>query len=291
MSGSSSNPDAAAPSPSASPPALKRFRFSQLSPSWLFAGLLTLIVVAGEVFFDALGGYERLAVALGTAIVGEHVFSWMFAGRKGNTLSAYITGNSILVLTKPAAGLLWPFAAGPLLAILSKHALRFRGQHIWNPTNLSFSILLLVAPGSISILSHQWGNDLAVVFVLMALGFLVVGKSRLLHVTGTYVLAFLVLSVPRAWISGQPFLGEIAPITGPVSMLFMFFMITDPKTVLRTKAGRVKVVIFVALAEALIRLGYHWQLAFFEPLLRAPQIFALAIVGPVAKVWELRRAG
>ena len=261
----------------------------KLSPPWLFSSLLTLIIVVGELTHDILGGFDRLALALGTSIVAEHVVSRLFAGRKGNTLSAYITGNSILVLTKPAAGLLWPFVMGPILAIVSKAALRYRGQHIWNPTNLSFAVLLLVAPGSMSILSHQWGNDWRLVVLLLGLGFLVVGKAGLMHITGTYALAFSALAVVRAWMLGLPVLAELAPITGPMYMLFMFFMITDPRTVVRDKRGRVIVVLIIALVEMGIRLldQVNWPL--LDPLLTAPPIFALFFVGPIAKVLELRR--
>lgn len=264
-------------------------RLAGISPPWLFSSLLTLIVVVGELFFHTLGGFDRLVAALGTSIVAEHVVARLFAGRKGNTLSAYITGNSILVLTKPGPGLLWPFVMGPIIAIVSKVALTYRGRHIWNPTNLSFSLLLLLAPGSVSILSHQWGNDLRVVGVIFLLGFLVVGKSRLLHITGTYAISFVVLALVRSGINGQPMLAELAPITGPMYMLFMFFMITDPRTVVSTRNGRILVVVIIALVEMLIRLSAHWNIEILQPLLTAPPIFALAIVGPIAKVIDIRR--
>ncbi|GJM21221.1 MAG: hypothetical protein DHS20C15_11360 [Planctomycetota bacterium] len=264
-------------------------RFARTTPPWLFAGLLTLIVVAGEELFDTLGGYERLALALGVSLVAEWVFSWLFAGRRGNTISAYITGNSVVVLTKPAAGLLWPFMLGPLIAIASKFALRYRGQHLWNPTNLSFSVLLLVAPGSVALLSHQWGNQLWVSAVLISLGFFIAGKARLLHISLSYALAFVVLAGFRAWLLDVPFRGELAPITGPVGILFTFFMLTDPKTVVKARGDRVRVVLIIALVECAIRLAdeVHWPI--LRPLLAAPPIFALAIVGPLAKIWDLRR--
>ncbi len=285
---------AAAAVPAAGAPAAEKREtgvaafFRNLAPSWYFSSLLTLIVVTGEAFFDILGGFERLIVALGTAIVAEHVSARLFAGRKGSTLTAYITGNSVIVLTKPGPGLLWPFVLGPLIAIVSKSALRYRGQHIWNPTNLSFSLLLLLAPGSVSILSHQWGNDLRLVGVIMLLGFLVVGKSKLMHISGTYAASFLALACVRAWMTGEPMMSEIAPITGPMYMLFMFFMITDPKTVVKSKRGRVLVVVLIALVECVIRMSSAWQIGFLEPLLTAPPIFALAIVGPIAKIIDIR---
>lgn len=260
------------------------------TPPWLFAGLLSLIVIVGEVFFDILGGFDRLALTLGTAFAAEWVLSRLFAGRRGNMISAYITGNSVLVLTKPAAGLLWPFALGPLLAIGSKFALTYRGRHLWNPTNLSFSLLLLLAPGSVAILSHQWGNDVWIALTLMGLGFFIASKAKLLHIPLTYVLAFGVLAALRAAWLDVPVLAELAPITGPVGILFTFFMLTDPKTVVRTRSGRVCVVVLIALVECVIRMADEYPLPdALRPLLSAPPIFALAIVGPLAKWWDIRR--
>jgi len=264
-------------------------RFAGATPPWLFAGLLSLIVIVGEVFFHILGGFERLAIALGVALTGEWAFSRFFAGRKGNWISAYITGNSIVVLTKPAAGLLWPFALGPLIAISSKFALRYRGQHLWNPTNLSFSVLLLVAPGSVSLLSHQWGNDAWVAYGLMALGFLIASKARLLHIPLTYAVSFSLLAVLRAWMLGHPVASEWAPISGPVGILFTFFMLTDPKTVVKDRTQRMLVVVVIALVECAIRLSDEAGWSVLRPLLAAPPIFALAIVGPIAKAWDIRR--
>ena len=43
-----------------------------------------------------------------------------------------------------------------------------------------------------------------------------------------------------AAITGHPVLSEIAPVTGPMYQLFIFFMITDPKTSVRPVWGRVR---------------------------------------------------
>lgn len=267
-------------------------RLAGTTPPWLFAGLLSLIVIVGELFFDILGGFERLALGLGVALAAEWTFAWFFAGRRGNWISAYITGNSIVVLTKPAAGMLWPFVLGPLIAISSKFALRFRGQHLWNPTNLSFSVLLLAAPGSVSLLSHQWGNDPWVAYILMGLGFLIASKARLLHIPLTYAVSFSVLAVLRAWSLDTPVASEWAPISGPVGILFTFFMLTDPKTVVKDRTHRMVVVVIIALVECAIRVSGDLGWTPLEPLLAAPPIFSLAIVGPIAKVWDIqRRAG
>ena len=285
-----SSPNPAAPASDPAPGVFSRIWtwYRGLSPSWTFSTLLTLILIVGEFSAHTLGGYERIALALGISIVAEHVVSLVMTGHKGNTLSAYITGNSVTVLTKPAAGIVWPFVMGPLIAIVSKAALRYRGQHIWNPTNLSFSILLLLPPGSVSILSHQMGNSVWVAGLFFALGLVVVSKARLLHITGTYIIAFIALAGFRAWATGGQFLTEVAPLTGPMYVLFSFFMLTDPKTVVKNRMARVGVVLAIALVECGIRMSDGLGIAALNAMLVAPPIFALAIVGPIAKVIDIR---
>ena len=65
-------------------------------------------------------------------------------------------------------------------------------------------------------------------------------------------------------------------ITGPMYQLFIFFMVTDPKTTVRTRRGQVVVVIIVAFVEMLLRLAN---------VVYAP-FYALFLVGPAAMLCE-----
>jgi enediyne biosynthesis protein E5 len=264
-------------------------RLGRLDPRYLVSFLITLILVLGEARYGILGGYDRLVTALGVCTATELALSRLVRGRFANVASAYITGISLALLIKPRADLLWPFALGGFLAIASKYVLQYRGRHLWNPSNFAISLLLLAAPASVSILSHQWGNDLATNAVIWCFGLLIVARVRLLHVTLTYAVGFVALAALRTRIVGGPFLAEIAPITGPMYQLFIFFMITDPKTTVSTLRGRMIVAAVVALAEAAIRLGGDFHVAALAPLYPAPPILALAIVGPIAKWIDVRR--
>jgi Na+-translocating ferredoxin:NAD+ oxidoreductase RnfD subunit len=72
--------------------------------------------------------------------------------------------------------------------------------------------------------------------------------------------------------------------------LFIFFMITDPKTTVGSLRGRIAVAALVAVVEAAIRLAADQHVAALSLLYPAPPILALAIVGPVAKAIDLYRA-
>jgi Na+-translocating ferredoxin:NAD+ oxidoreductase RnfD subunit len=261
----------------------------RMDPRYLIAFLITLVLVVAQLRYHVIGGYDRLAVALVTCLLTEAVLSWFERGRIVNLQSAYISGISLSLLLKPQGTLLWPFALGAWLAIASKYVLRYRGNHLWNPTNFAIVVLLLAAPERVSVLSHQWGNDVATNLVIWTFGILIAARVRVLHVTLAYVGSFVVLNTLRSWALGQPILPEIAPITGPMYQLFIFFMITDPRTVVRDRRWQILVAILIAIAEAMIRLasdqGFTLPIAFNA----APALVALWLVGPVAKWIDLRR--
>jgi Na+-translocating ferredoxin:NAD+ oxidoreductase RnfD subunit len=258
-------------------------------PKNLIVFLITLVLVVGEAKYGILGGYNRLATTLGVCMATELALSWFLRGTLANLSSAYITGISLALLTKPQANILWPFALGAFLAIASKYVLVYRGRHLWNPSNFAIALLLLAAPQTVAVLSHQWGNDIGTNLVIWAFGLVIAWRARVLHVTLTYVACFIALALVRNAIVGGPLLAEIAPITGPMYQLFVFFMVTDPRTTVSTRKGRVIVVAIVALVEAIMRIAGDFQLPLLQPFYVSPPILALSIVGPIAMLLDLRR--
>jgi Na+-translocating ferredoxin:NAD+ oxidoreductase RnfD subunit len=264
-------------------------RASKLDPRYLIAFLITLVLAAAQLRYHMVGGYDRLVLALGACVATEALLSWFDRGKVVNLLSAYISGISLTLLVKPQGGALWPFALGGFIAISSKYVLRYRENHLWNPTNFAVTALLLAAPDRVSVLSHQFGNDVAANAVIWAFGLVIAARVGVLHITLTYVASFLLLNSVRAALLGQPVLAEIAPITGPMYQLFVFFMITDPRTVVRGRRRQIVVAVVIALMETLIRFGADkgWPLP--TAFSAAPAFLALALVGPVAKWLDLRR--
>ncbi|MCY4598796.1 MAG: hypothetical protein OXF27_02615 [Acidobacteria bacterium] len=94
-----------------------------------------------------------------------------------------------------------------------------------------------------------------------------------------YVAAFLVLALVRSWLGGGAWLAEAAPITGSMYQLFVFFMITDPRTTVRSRRAQCAVVLGVAVAEGVLRLA---------EVVYAP-FYALFLVGPAAMLLDLYR--
>ena len=239
---------------------------------------ISLILLVGHLSFGILEGYENLMITVLTCVVIDTVIGRLYTGSWKNVASAYISGISVSILVRSTV--VWPYIVTAAISILSKYVIRYKGRHIWNPSNFGISWVLLVSPAFVAGLSVQWGNNLLPMIVIWMLGMVIVYRAKRLHITLTYIVSFLVFAFIRSLITKDPFLAEVAPLTGPMYQLFIFFMITDPPTNVRSIKGQIIVVFIVALVEFILRLNQ---------VIYAP-FYALTIVGPLAKIIDLRLA-
>jgi Na+-translocating ferredoxin:NAD+ oxidoreductase RnfD subunit len=236
---------------------------------------ITLILLVGHLSFGILESYQKTLLAIGTSILAELVLGRIFLHKWPHLASAYITGISVGILLRSPA--FWPYALCSLIAITSKYVLRVKGRHIWNPSNFGICVMLFLASEAVASLSIQWGNNLWAMLVIWALGSAIIWRLRRFHICSVYVVSFIALAFLRAWITGDPWQSEISPITGPEYQLFIFFMITDPKTTVRSKTGQCIVAFAVAAVEFLLRLDQ----SIYAPL------YALFMVGPIAMLIDM----
>jgi Na+-translocating ferredoxin:NAD+ oxidoreductase RnfD subunit len=236
--------------------------------------LITGILIAAHLSFGILEGYSRTGIAIAVAIGAELILGRLTYGHFPHLASAYITGISVGILVR--SPFLWPYVLASLISIVSKYVLRYRGRHLWNPSNFGVSAVLFLAPATVSLLSIQWGNTLWPMVVIWVLGAVIVWRVGRLHISATYVASFLLFSLVRSAVTGNPWLASVAPITGPMYQLFIFFMVTDPRTTVRSYRGQLIVVFVVAFVEMLLRLA---------EVVYAP-FYALFLVGPASLLVE-----
>jgi Na+-translocating ferredoxin:NAD+ oxidoreductase RnfD subunit len=261
--------------PVTSPPPPAAHKRALFDSRYLAPLFITSILLVGHLTFGILESYPRTLLAIGTSIAAELVLGRIFLRKWPHPASSYITGISVGILLRSPA--YWPYALCSAISITSKYALRWKDRHIWNPSNFGVSAMLFLAPETVASLSIQWGNYLLPMAVIWVLGFVIVWRVRRLHITATYVISFFAFAFLRSWLVHDPWQSEIAPITGPMYQLFIFFMITDPKTTVASKRGQIVVAFLIAAAEMVLRL---------EQVVYAP-FYALFLVGPAALVMEI----
>jgi Na+-transporting NADH:ubiquinone oxidoreductase subunit NqrB len=200
-----------------------------------------------------------LAAALGTQAVGDRI-----EGRTANWKSALISGLSLCLLLRtndPALALL-----AAVITIGSKFVLRFRGRHIFNPTNGGIAAMLLltdqawVSPG-------QWGSVAVFALLMACAGGLVVNRASRSDVTFAFIACYCALLFGRSLYLGEPLTIPLHRLQSGALLLFTFFMISDPKTTPDTRAGRVLFAALVACGAWYVQFrlfrtnGLLWSLA------------------------------
>jgi hypothetical protein len=237
--------------------------------------LITSILLTAHLSFGILEAWQHTALAILTAFATEMILGRVTYGTWPYAASAYITGISVGILIRSPFA--WPYALCAFISIASKYVLRFRGRHLWNPSNLGVSLVLFFAKDTVSLLSVQWGNVVAPMVVIWLLGSVIVWRVGRFYLSATYVASFLLFSLVRAAVSGVPWVAAVAPITGPMYQLFIFFMVTDPKVTVRPMWAQCLVVFLVAFVELIFRLN---------EVVYAP-FYALCLVGPSALLIEM----
>jgi Na+-translocating ferredoxin:NAD+ oxidoreductase RnfD subunit len=281
------NPERSVSTPSVSSPTTSLLFvwirwFLSFENRYLAPLFITCILATGQLSFGMLESYTRTVLAILTAIGAELVLARLYRGQWPHLASAYITGISVGILVRSPA--FWPYALCSTISITAKYVLRVKDRHLWNPSNFGLCVMLFLAADVVASLSIQWGNNLAPMLIVWILGSIIIWQLQRFHICATYVVSFILLAGVRSWITSHPFLAEVAPITGPMYQLFIFFMITDPKTTVQTTWGQCVVAFLVALTEMILRL---------HESVHAPY-YALFLVGPSANLidiwWHTRQS-
>ena len=248
------------------------------------AAVIVSLQILGQAAFDFRLSIAQILIAVGTcaalelAIVfrQQRVIMW--------PASALLTGNGVaFVLRVPGTQHgewwstrgWWIFAATAAVSLLSKHVLRLRGEHIFNPSNIGLVLCFLILGASRAEPLDFWWGPMSV-WMGLALGIIVVGglailtRLKLLIIAGGFWGAFAaaigVLALSGHAMTARWHLGEISGfyfwrilVTSPEILVFLFFMITDPKTSPKSTRARLAYAVSIGLLAALLVAPVHTE--------------------------------
>ena len=232
-------------------------------PRLHLAGVIVSLQVLGQVAFDFRLSIAQILISILTCAVLEMAITF----RRQRVLmwpaSAMLTGNGVaFILRVPGTEHgdwwslhgWWIFAGTAAISLLSKYVIRFRGRHVFNPSNFGLVVcFLLLGPARAEPLDFWWGP--MSVWLALALTLIVAGGFailRRLHLLGVAISFWLVFSAGLAVLAttdhAMTARWHLGPITGaelwrvlvfsPEILVFLFFMITDPKTVPGSQPAR-----------------------------------------------------
>jgi Na+-translocating ferredoxin:NAD+ oxidoreductase RnfD subunit len=232
-------------------------------PRLHLAATITSLQVIGQIGFDFRLSIAQILIAVGTAAVLEVAIAFRTQKVLMWPASAMLTGNGVaFVLRVPGTEHgdwwstrgWWIFAGTAAVSLLSKYVIRFRGEHIFNPSNFGLVLcFLLLGRTRAEPLDFWWGPMswwLALALaVIVTGGFLILRRLGLLRVALSFWASFAVgigvLALAGHTIIARWHLGPVTGVhfwwvlvTSPEVLVFLFFMITDPKTAPRSPRAR-----------------------------------------------------
>ena len=160
------------------------------------------------------------------------------------------------------------FAGVAAFSLLTKYVIKYRGSHVFNPSNIGLVVAFVVLGSTrVEPLDFWWAPlDVWLVIayaVIIGGGLLITRRLRLLGLAATFwvtlavgigILAASGHCMTANWafapVCGSDFWRVI--VTSPEVLIFLFFMITDPKTVPAGQVGRVAFGVLVAVASTLL---------------------------------------
>jgi Na+-transporting NADH:ubiquinone oxidoreductase subunit NqrB len=225
-------------------------------PRLHLAAVIVSLQVLGQVAFHFRLSIAQILVALltcavlemGIAFRRQHVILW--------PASALLTGNGVaFILRVPGTEHgdwwslhgAWIFAATAAVGLLSKYLIRIRGRHLFNPSNFGLVLcFLLLGSDRVDPLEFWWGPMSP--WLALALAIIVAGglgillRLRILGIAVGFWLSFAgclaVVALSGHAMTARWHLGPISDgyfwrvlVFSPEILVFLFFMITDPKTI------------------------------------------------------------
>jgi hypothetical protein len=246
-------------------------------PRLHLAGVIISLQVLGQVAFGFDLSIAQILLAIGTCAVLEvaitfrthHVLMW--------PASAMLTGNGVaFILRVPGTEHgdwwslhgWWIYVATAAGSLLSKYLIKLGGHHIFNPSNIGLVVcFLLLGPARAEPLDFWWGPmswwmALALAIIVGG-GLAILGRLHLLVIAVTLWLTFAAAigvlaltghAMTASWhvgpVSGAYFWWVL--VTSPEILVFLFFMITDPKTTPRSRRSRMAYAASIALLATLL---------------------------------------
>jgi Na+-transporting NADH:ubiquinone oxidoreductase subunit NqrB len=210
----------------------------------------------------------QIAITFGMALLTQYVGTCLYKLPAFDPLSALVSavGLCIFLRTNDLAMV----ALASLIAIGSKFVIRWKGKHLFNPTNLALVVILASGLGWIS--PGQWGQVAWLGFLIACMGSLVVTRAARADVTLSFLAFYLGLLVARALWLGDPLTIPFHQIESVTLLIFSFFMISDPKTTPNSRSGRIFFTFLVAVAALFVQFvlwrpnGPLWGLIVCSPL-------------------------
>jgi hypothetical protein len=240
------------------------------------AAVIISVHVLGQLGLDFQVTIPQILAAIVTCAVIEVALTFRKSRAFVWPASAMLTGSGVALILRVVGTSAddpwgtyawWIFAIVAGLSLLTKYVIQFRGSHIFNPSNIGLVLAFIVlGSGVVEPLDFWWSPldiwMIAAYAIIIGGGLLITRRLHLLPLAAAYWLALavgigIVSASGHCMVARWSFVPVCGPdfwwtiVTSPEVLVFLFFMITDPKTVPAGRVARVAFGLAVAIASTL----------------------------------------
>lgn len=214
--------------------AAKLSKFLTEGRTYLGGSHFTLLIIS-FLFFNLQRSWVQIISAILVSFIVEYACRLVSSKNRERSIwdslfSAFTESAGLLILIRSRET--WFYAFISAIAVISKYVLTTNERkHFYNPTNIAIVLCLAFLPATtFDVRPDEFDVSIYSIFHVMSFGILAVYFGKTWRVTLGYVTGLFLFSAILSLLKADPFVYFLGPEIGAIGMIFMFLMITDPKT-------------------------------------------------------------
>jgi Na+-translocating ferredoxin:NAD+ oxidoreductase RnfD subunit len=214
--------------------------------------VLIIYTIIGQTILSFDHQWIQILTSIFVACTLDTLYSYWKTRQIVLPLSGLITGFGLGLLIEAIP--LWPYIVAPMIAIGGKAFIRFQGRNIFNPSNFGLTVLLILAPTTVTTLAAQWSGSLLIVLLVLVIGGFTSFRVSRWDLVLSFVIGFCIMALVEELIAHKGWIFDFGPMIGAAFQLFALSMLTDPKTTPETRVWRIVFGLALAVVDGILRL-------------------------------------
>lgn len=195
---------------------------------------LTLIAL-NAVYITGHGEIIHFIIITGSALIADGLIKFVKSKKLEISETAIISAMIIALIVSHTDNIALMISL-PVIAMISKHIIRWKGRTVFNPAALSLVLGFFI----FRLFPSWWGVS---TFLTLPLGLFIAYKIRKLEIAFSFLATYLLLFIGNALISSpeifQPPSIFLLNLVRDAYIFFAFYMLTEPMTTPFSKRGKI----------------------------------------------------
>jgi len=221
---------------------------------------LFLLLILGYFNANIYLSWYTLGIILVFTFLLEYLFS-LYEKTKIHHFPFSSLTTAIGVVFMMVSAQYWVYFVVITLALLQKHFLHLKAGHIFNPSNFALIMALLLFYDKAHIVLGQLGDDAWLLYIVLCIGTVILWQAKRWMISLVFVLSYLVFQYIFI-VALDPLIifEDIYERFYSISfVVFILFMLTDPRTTPTKIWKQVLFALSVALTATLMDYGYSFR--------------------------------